>query len=71
MKMAKGSTSPMAIMESAAKQNPAFKQTMEDIQKYGSPEKAFYEKAKEKGMSDEDIQKSISEMKTTFSSFGM
>ena len=48
----------MALMENAAKQNPAFKQTMEDINKYGSPEKAFYERAKEKGLSENQILES-------------
>ena len=61
----------MALMENAAKQNPAFKQTMEDINKYGSPEKAFYERAKEKGLSENQILESLEQIKTTFNSFGI
>ena len=71
MKMAKGSINPMALMENAAKQNPVFKQTMEDINKYGSPEKAFYERAKEKGLSENQILESLEQIKTTFNSFGI
>ena len=71
MKMAKGSINPAMLLENAAKQNPVFKQTMDDINKYGSPEKAFYEKAKERGMTENDILSSLNEIKSTFNSFGI
>ena len=71
MKMAKSSPNPQIIIENAAKQNPALKQTMDELNKCSNPKAAFYAKAKEKGMSDEDISNFLEQAKTTFNSFAI
>ena len=70
MKMAKSSPNPQVIIENAAKQNPALKQTMDDINKCTDPKAAFYAKAKEKGMNDEDISNFLGQVKASYDSFG-
>lgn len=60
----KTSSNPKGMLEMMANSNPELKQIMTVLSSNNtSPRDLFYSKAKEKGMSDEEIEKFLSSLK--------
>lgn len=60
----KTSSNPKGMLEMMANSNPELKQIMTALSSNNtSPRDLFYSKAKEKGMSDEEIEKFLSSLK--------
>lgn len=58
------SSNPQAMMEAMAKSNPALKQIMSDLSSTSSsPKDVFYKRAKEMGMTDDQISNFLSQLK--------
>ena len=56
MKLMKGNTNPMQLLQSMSKNNPQLQQVMAMINQSGkSPKDLFYELAKQKGINPDDI----------------
>ena len=50
------STNPMGLIRTIINQNPAMKQVMSVVEKYGNnPKEAFYALAREKGVNPDDV----------------
>lgn len=60
----KTSSNPKGMLQMMANSNPELKQTLDLISNTNtSPKDLFYSKAKEKGMSDEEIDKFLTSLK--------
>lgn len=58
------SSNPQSMLDAMAVTNPSLKQIMDELSTSKMSSKdIFYKKAKEKGMSDEDIEKFLSQIK--------
>ena len=51
-----GSNNPMNMLQMMARNNPQLSKTLEEINKYGNAKDAFYAKAKELNLTDEQIK---------------
>lgn len=60
----KSSSNPKSVLQMMANSNPELKQIMTELSSNNtSPKDLFYSKAKEKGMSDQDIDKLLTTLK--------
>lgn len=63
----KASSNPSAMLSAMAGSNPALKQVLQEMQNTkASPKDVFYIKAREKGMTDEQIDEFLKSLKSMF-----
>lgn len=58
-----GSSNPMNMLRMMAKNNPTLSKTLEDVEKYGNAKDAFYAKAKELNLTDEQVSEILGAFK--------
>ena len=63
----RASNNPTAMINAMANSNPALKEILTEISSAkADPKDIFYAKAREKGMSDRDIENFLTSLKSTF-----
>lgn len=58
-----GSSNPMNMLRMMANNNPTLSKTLDDVEKYGNAKDAFYAKAKELNLTNEQISEVLALLK--------
>ena len=59
IRMVRGASNPAAYMQQIAMNNPQVKQMIDFARQYGSPQKAFYAMAEQKGVNADEFMREL------------